>query len=375
LNDPLRGGRPRPTEWNVLMKRFRSPLRFLLGLAVLTTVSAWQSVAAQEQSAEEFFRSKKELSLITSSSPGGGYDQYSRLVARHMSKYMPGNPNIIVQNMVGGGGIRAANYLYNVSPKDGTVFALIDRGMPTAPLLYGDKSQARFDAVKFAWIGSIMRETGMAVVTTRSVVKTIDDAKKHEIFFGSTGPETDPAMYVRLMNDLLGTKSKVIHGYKGQPEQFQAAEKGELDAVFMSGWSGPGRAYVRDQMSRGQMSLLLQMAAERDKDPQHLDTPSILELVSNPDDRQIIELVLGRMTLGRPFIGPPGIAEDRVALLRKAFRQAVEDPELRTDAERQRLAIDPTWGAESEDVIKRLYRTPPQVVERTRKIVAVTPEQ
>jgi tripartite-type tricarboxylate transporter receptor subunit TctC len=356
------------------MQWLPNSLQFLLALAMVPASLGWRSDTARAQPAEEFFRGKKEFNLITSSSAGGGYDQYSRLVARHMSKYLPGNPNIIVQNMVGGGGIRAANYIYNVAPKDGTVFSLIDRGMPTAPLLYGEKSQARFDAVKFSWIGSIMRETGMGVVTTRSVVKNIEDAKKHEIFFGSTGPETDPAMFVRLVNDLLGTKIKAIHGYKGQPDEFQAAEKGELDGLFMSGWSGPGRAYVRDQMSRGQMRLLVQMAAERDKDPQHLDTPSILELVSNPDDRQIIGLVLGRMTLGRPFIGPPGVPEDRVALLRKAFQQAVEDPELRSDAERQRLAIDPTWGVEAEDVIKRLYQTPPQVVERTRKIVAVAPE-
>jgi tripartite-type tricarboxylate transporter receptor subunit TctC len=344
----------------------------LINLAAAATGSGLAGTA-QAQPAEEFFRGKKELNLITSSSAGGGYDQYSRLVARHMSKYLPGNPNIIVQNMVGGGGIRAANYLYNVAPKDGTVFCLIDRGMPTAPLLYGDKSQARFDAVKFSWIGSIMRETGMGVLSERSVVKTIADAKKYEIFFGSTGPETDPAMFVRLVNDLLGTKIKAIHGYKGQPDEFQATEKGELDGLFMSGWSGPGRAYVRDQMSRGQMRLLVQMAAE--KDPQHQDTPTILELVTAPEDRQIIALVLGRMTLGRPFIAPPGVPEDRVQLLRAAFRRAVEDPELRAEAERQRLAIDPTWGAEAEDVIKRLYATPPQVVERTRKIVAVAPEQ
>jgi tripartite-type tricarboxylate transporter receptor subunit TctC len=290
-----------------------------------------------------------------------------------MSKYLPGNPNIIVQNMVGGGGIRAANYIYNVAPKDGSVFCLIDRGMPTAPLLYGDKSQARFDAVKFAWIGSIMRETGMGVLSGHSAVNNIEEAKQREIFFGTTGPETDPAMFVRLVNELIGTKIKAIHGYKGQPDEFQAAEKGELDGLFMSGWSGPGRAYVRDRMSRGEMRLMVQMAPE--KDPQHLDTPTILELVSAPADRQVIELVLGRMTLGRPFIAPPGVAADRLALLRTAFQRAVEDPELRADAERQKLAINPTWGAEAEEVIKRLYQTPPQVVERTRKIVSVAPEQ
>jgi tripartite-type tricarboxylate transporter receptor subunit TctC len=328
---------------------------------------------ARAQSAEEFYLGKKEISIITSSAVGGGYDSYSRMVARHMSKYLPGNPTIIVQNMLGGGGIRASNYIYNVAPKDGTVFALIDRGMPTAPLLYGDKSQARFDAVKFSWIGSAMRETGMGAISARSRVKSIEDAKRFEPFFGSTGPETDPAMFVRLVNDLVGTRIKAINGYKGQPEEFQAVERGELDGLFMSGWSGPGKAYVNDQIGKGQMRLLVQMS--RTKDPQHLDTPTILELVSAPEDRQIVELILDRMLLGRPFIAPPGVPADRVALLRAAFRQAIDDPALREEARKLRLAINPMGGEEAQQVIERLYRTPKQVVERTRRIVQLSQDQ
>jgi tripartite-type tricarboxylate transporter receptor subunit TctC len=341
--------------------------------ASLIAIAAMLPAGARAQSAEDFYRGKKELILITSSSVGGGYDQYSRLVGRYMTKYLPGNPTIIVQNMVGGGGIRAANYLYNVAPKDGTVYSLIDRGMPTAPLIYGDKSKAQFEAVKFGWIGSLMRETGMGVLSGRSVVKSVEDAKRHEIFFGSTGPETDPAMYVRLVNELAGTKIKVIHGYKGQPEQFQSAEKGELDGLFMSGWSGPGRAYVLDRMTRGEMRLFIQMAPRRD--PRHGDTPAILDLVSAAEDRAIVQLVLDRMVLGRPFIAPPGVPADRIALLRTAFRQAVEDPDLRADAEKQKLAIDPTWGEEAEAVINRLYTTPPKVLERTRGIVGLPGDQ
>jgi len=337
-------------------------------LAVL--VSAAITIPANHafaQSAEEFFRGKKDLNLITSSAAGGGYDSYSRLLAQHMSRYLPGHPTIVVQNMLGGGGIRAANYIYNVAPRDGTVFALIDRGMPTAPLLYADKSQARFDAVKFTWIGSIMRETGMGVLSARSAVASIDDARTHPMFFGATGPETDPAMYARLLNDLVGTKIKVINGYKGQPEEFQAVEKGELDGLFMSGWSGPGRAYVRDQIGKGQMRLLVQMAPT--PDPQHMGTPTILDLVSVPQDRQIVALVLDRMALGRPIVAPPGIPADRVRLLRAAFRQAIEDPALRADAQTLRLAIDPIFGDEAQVIIARLYGSPPDVVERTRKIV------
>jgi tripartite-type tricarboxylate transporter receptor subunit TctC len=323
--------------------------------------------AASAQSAEEFFRARKDLNLVTSSAVGGGYDSYSRLLAHHMSKYLPGNPTIVVQNMLGGGGIRATNYIYNVAPRDGSVLALIDRGMPTAPLLYADKSQARFDAVRLTWIGSIMRETGMGVLSARSAVTSIEDAKTHPVFFGATGPETDPAMYARLVNDLVGTKIKVINGYKGQPEEFQAVEKGELDGLFMSGWSGPGRAYVRDQIGKGQMRLLVQMAPTRD--PQHAGTPTILDLVSTAQDRRIVELVLDRMELGRPVVAPPDIPADRVGLLRAAFRQAIEDPQLRADAQAQRLAIDPIYGEEAQLIIARLYGSPPDVVERTRKIV------
>jgi tripartite-type tricarboxylate transporter receptor subunit TctC len=284
-----------------------------------------------------------------------------------MSKYLPGNPTIVVQNMLGGGGIRAANYIYNVAPRDGTTFGLIDRGMPTAPLLYADKSQARFDAVKFTWIGSVMRETGMGVLSARSAVASIEDARTHPMFFGATGPETDPAMYTRLVNDLIGTKIKVINGYKGQPEEFQAMEKGELDGLFMSGWSGPGQAYVRDQIGKGQMRLLIQMAPTRD--PQQMGTPTILDLVSAPQDRQIVELVLDRTALGRPIVAPPDTPADRVSLLRAAFRQAIEDPELRSDARTLSLPIDPIFGEEAQIIIQRLYRSPPEVVERTRKIV------
>jgi tripartite-type tricarboxylate transporter receptor subunit TctC len=187
------------------------------------------------------------------------------------------------------------------------------------------------------------------------------------MFFGATGPETDPAMYARLMNDLVGTKIKVINGYKGQPEEFQAVEKGELDGLFMSGWSGPGRAYVRDQIGKGQMRLLVQMAPSRD--PQHPDTPTMMDLVSASQDRQIVELVMDRVSLGRPVVAPPGLAPDRLALLRAAFRRAIEDPELRSDAEKLRLAIDPTFGDEAQVVIQRLYDSPAEVVERMRKIV------
>jgi tripartite-type tricarboxylate transporter receptor subunit TctC len=256
-----------------------------------------------------------------------------------------------------------------VAPKDGSIIGLIDRGMATAPLLYGDATKTQFDAVKFSWIGSAMRESGMGVISTKAPATTIEGARQHEVFFGATGPETDPAMYARLFNELFGTKIKVITGYPGQPETFQAIEKGELHGLFMSGWSGNGRAYVREQIKKGTLTLFVQMATKRD--PMHNDTPTILELVKTPQDKQIVELVLTRLSLGRPFIGPPGIPADREAMLRAAFRQAMEDPDLQAEAKKTRLALDPIYGEEAQELITRLYATPTDVVERTRNIVRV----
>jgi len=339
--------------------------RFVLALlAVLVPVGA-----AGAQNAEEFFRSH-DVTIVTSGDAGGGYDAYSRMLSRYMPRYLPGNPTVVVSNMPGGGGIRAANYIYNVAPKDGSVIALIDRGMATAPLLYGSDSKAQFDAVKFTWLGSAMQESGMGVVSARVPVHDLEEAKHTDLVFGSTGPEADTSMYARLTNELLGTHVRVINGYTGQPEIFQAIEKGELQGLFMSGWSGNGRAYVRDQMAKGQMRLLVQMA--KDGDPAHADIPTIRHLVTKPQDQQIVDLILARLSLGRPFVAPPGVPADRAELLRTAFRRAIEDPELRSEAERLKLAINPIFGADAQAIVEKLYATPAPIVERTRAIVRVS---
>ncbi|MFN3892576.1 MAG: Bug family tripartite tricarboxylate transporter substrate binding protein [Beijerinckiaceae bacterium] len=309
----------------------------------------------------------REMVIITSSAPGGGYDAYSRMFARHMPKHLPGNPTIVVNNMPGGAGIRAANYLYNIAPKDGSTIALIDRAIQTAPLLYGAESKAQFDATKFIQIGSVMRETGMVVLSTKSPANTIEDMRRMEIIVGSPGPETDTGMYPRLLNQIAGARFKIVYGYKGQPDVFHAVEKDELHGLFMSGWSGNGRAYVLDRMAKGEMKLLMQLSGERD--PRHKDIPTILEVVNTPQDRQIVELLLSRLTLGRPFIAPPGISAERAEVLRTAFRKSVEDPELIAEAEKSRLAIDPIWGAQAQEIMAGAYRTDPAVIERVRALI------
>ncbi len=233
---------------------------------------AFASISARAETAEDFFRGKGQVNIIVPTSAGGGYDSYARLIGKYMSKYLPGAPTIVVTNMPGGGGIAAANYVYNIAAKDGSVFAILDRGSPTAPLLYGEDSKSQFDATRFGWLGSAMSESGMGVVSAHAPATTIEEAKKIPLFFGSTGPETDPAMDARLVNDLFGTKIKTINGYKGQPEEFLALEKGEVHGLFMSGWSGPGRARVLAEIPEGKTKLLVQMSRERD--PAVPDTPT-----------------------------------------------------------------------------------------------------
>lgn len=329
-------------------------------------LSVWIAIAAATF-ATGAVAQQRDMVIITSSGPGGGYDAYSRMFARYMSRHLPGNPTIIVNNMPGGAGIRAANYLYTIAPKDGTTIALIDRGIQTAPLLYGAESRAQFEATKFHQLGSVMQETGMIVLSTKSPVNSLDDMRKMEIIVGAQGPEQDPAMYPRLLNQLAGSKFKIVYGYKGQPEVFNAVEKGELHGLFMSGWSGNGRAYVLDKMGKGEMKLLMQLAKVRD--PRHPDIPTILEAVETPADKQIVEILLARLALGRPFIAPPGVPAERVQILRTAFRKSVEDPELIAEAQKTRLAIDPIWGEQAQEIIESAYRTDPAVIERIRKII------
>jgi tripartite-type tricarboxylate transporter receptor subunit TctC len=314
----------------------------------------------------EFWRGKT-VTIIAPTGPGGGYDAYTRMVARHIGKHIPGQPSIVVQNMPGAGGMVAANHIYNIAPRDGTVFALFDRSIPTAPLLYGEASKARFDPLKLTWLGSMAREAGMGVVSTKAPAQTVEDAKKTELFFGSTGSENDAATYVRLFNELVGTRIKVIPIYKAQPEIFLAIERGELHGLFITGYSANARAYVEDQIAKGQMKLVVQMTLQ--KDPKLPDVPGVLDYVSKEQDRQVIELLLSRLSLGRPFIAPPDLPPERLAILRAAFEKMLQDPELLADAQKSGLPVQPILAQEAEDILRRLYQYPQKIVERTRHLV------
>ena len=340
-------------------------LRRLLSAFLLAGPGLFLSLPFGFAQEADFWRGKT-LTIIAPQAPGGGYDAYSRLVARHIGKHIRGQPNAVVQNMPGAGGMVAANHIYNVAAKDGTVFALFDRAIPTAPLLYGQDSKALFDPLKLTWLGSVASESGMGVVSTKAPAQSIEEAKKTELFFGATGIENDGATYVRLFNELFGTKIKVVSTYKAQPEVFLAIERGELHGLFVTGYSANAKAYVEDQMAKGQMKLIVQMTLH--KDPS-LPVPGVLDLITKEQDQQVIELLLSRLSLGRPFIAPPDLPPERATTLREAFAKMVDDPDFLADAKKSGLPVQPILAQEAEDILRRLYQYPKKTVERTRALV------
>jgi len=337
--------------------------RTLISIGLLVTSPAMAQLAT------DFYAAKPTLRLIVSSTPGGGYDLFGRLVARYMSRYLPGNPQILVQNMPGGGGITAANYLYNVATKDGSIFGLIDRGIPTAELLYGPDSKSQFDIKQFNWLGSIAKEIGVGVIATRAGARTVDDLRRMEIVLGSNGLETDSAMYARLFNSLLGTKLKVVVGYPGQTDYLLAMSRGETDGLFMSGWSGPNKATVLREFQTGQVRFFAQLTTK--PNPDFGDTPTIMDIVKDPKDQLIVKILLSRLDLGRPFLAPPGVAADRVAALRAAFKKAAQDEEMIQEATQSGNNVDPIFGDEAQAMIISLLATPPETVARIQAIVRI----
>ena len=339
-------------------------VRYLLWTVLLALAPG----AAAAQPAADFFP-HTTLHLIVSASPGGGYDTMARLVARYMSPHLPGSPAIAVQNMPGAGGVIALNHLANVAPKDGSTFELADRGVMTARLLYGDDSKTQFDSRKLAWLGSVTKEAGVGLFSTKSGFKTLEDAKQHEPAFGVTGLETDPAMYGRLLNSLFGTRFKLIPGYGGETEFFAAVEQGETDGMFASGWSGPNTVKELDAYRAGKVTYFIQLAPQRL--PELPNVPTILDLVKKPVDRQMVEVLLARLTLGTPFVAPPEVPADRLAALRAAFRATVADADFNRDVERQFNHVQPTFPEEAAKLIDTVFATPPAVTEHLREIVKI----
>lgn len=334
----------------------------LAGAVALSALLASGWAAAQAPA--EFYKGK-QLTFIVGASTGGGYDAQARLLARHFSKHMPGNPSIVVQNLPAAGSLQAANNLYNISPKDGSTFGMVQRGMLTATLT--NPTGVRFDIAKFNWIGNMASETAVVVAWADSPIKTTEDLFTKEMIVGGTGPTIDTETTPRLLNALIGTKFKIISGYPGTTEVTLAMERGEVMGLGDWSWSNVKSRrgdYLRDK----KIHILMQSALQ--KEPDLPDVPLALDYVKNPEDRQIMELIMAQKTVARPLVAPPDVPKDRIAALRTAFMATGKDADFIQDSEKSKLDIGLTSGEELDKVVARIVKTPPALAERLSAAIA-----
>ena len=298
-------------------------------------------------------------------SPGGGYDIYARTLARHMGKHIPGNPRLVPSNMEGAGSLTLTNHLYNVARKDGTVIGTINRGAPFEPLI-GEPELARFDPALFTWIGSIANEVSICAVWERAGVDNFEQLFTRELTVGGTGSGADTNQFPKVMNGVLGTKMKIVSGYPGGNNIDLAMERGEVDG--RCGWSWSSIASTRKAwLDSGLIKVLVQLALEKHRDLP--DVPLIMDYAKTDEQRAMLRLIFSRAALGCPFVAPPGMPADRVAILRRAFDAMVSDPVFRAEAARMKLLVTPMTGDEVTRRIADLYATPPDVVTRAKAIL------
>ena len=328
--------------------------QILIGLA--SGIGLLAAAGAQAQSVEEFYKGK-QIRLIVSSEPGGGYDNYARLAARYLGNHIPGNPSVIVQNMPGAGGLNAANNIYNIAPKDGTVIGHVQRNVPFVAIqgLPGP----RFDPTKFNWLGSLNNEVNVCVAWHTAKVKSVQDALKDELIVGGSGPN-DTEVTPAVLNNILGTKFKIISGYPSSSAVTLAMERGEVEGLCSSYSSIENRN--RNWITEKKVNFLVQNSTK--KHPDLPNVPLAMEFARSEEDRQLIELNDARLIMGRPFMAPPEVPEDRIKALRAAFTAMVKDPAFLAEANKQSIEITPVDGDEIQALLERVAKTPKAVIER-----------
>src|ERR1700716_1585259 len=313
----------------------------------------------------EFYKGRT-VTVVVSSNAAGGYDTFARAIARYMGKHIPGNPALIVRNMPGAGGMTATNFLYNNADKDGSVIGLVQNNTPFEPL-FGTR-EARYDPVKFNWLGSPSSETAMVLLWHSVPVSSVADLKAREVAVGVSGANSTPAFFTRLLNATVGTKMKPINGYPGQNDVLLAMERREIDghpSAFFSSVRSMRPNWLRDKTAKA----IVQYGAE--KLAELPDVPFAPDLVTNDEDRLVMQAAFAPLALGRPFLMPPGVAAERVAALRSAFAATMADPDFLAEGERVGLGINaPRTGEQIQEVMQRAYQSPSRVIDRLRQLNA-----
>jgi tripartite-type tricarboxylate transporter receptor subunit TctC len=329
--------------------------------AIGALIALASAVPAHAQSVEEFYRNRA-VTILVGFTAGGGYDLYARLLGRHIGRHVPGNPTIVVQNMPGAGSLKATQFVYSVAPKDGTVLATVSRGMVTEPLL----NDAKFDATKLSWLGSITSETSVCATWHTSPVKTWPDMFARDFTLGGSATGADPDTFALILRNLLGARVKLVTGYPGGNDINLAMERGEVEG--RCGWSWTSiKSQKTDWLRDRKISLLAQFGMEKNADLP--DVPLVLERAANDEQRQVLRLLIAGQFVGRPFFAPPELPSDRKGALRRAFDATMRDPEFLAEAGRLDMEVSPIAAAVVDEFLADLYRTPKEIVRKATSAI------
>ena len=330
-------------------------IRFAAAAFAVGLISA-TAPSARADAVGDFYKGK-QINWILSAGAGGGYSSYAHAFAPHFQKHIPGNPNIVVQNMPGAGGIRAMIFLSSVAPKDGTTFGLVHSSVPFAPL-FGLEG-AKFDPRQMQWIGSISRASAICVAWHTSPIKTAQDLWEKEYVVGGTGAGSQMETMPAMLNKLFGMKIKIISGYKGGNDVYLAMERGEVHGRC-GGLVSSIQSTRPDWFPQHKVNVPVQVALKRD--PMFPDSPAVAEFAKDDRTLKILKLVLAPSEMDRPLLLPPGVPKDRVDAMRKAFHETMIDPAFIAQAEKERIELDEVSGEDVAKVIEEAYQLPPDVV-------------
>jgi tripartite-type tricarboxylate transporter receptor subunit TctC len=305
----------------------------------------------------------KTVTMYIGFGPGGGYDLWARVIARHIGAHLPGHPTVTPENFQGAGSYRAANFIFNVAPKDGTAMAAIARDAVLGPLTGAPGAQ--FDATKFSWLGTPAIETNICIAYHTADVKTFDDLTKKQLVVGDNGPGTGTHSYPLALNAILGTKFKIVGGYPSSADVFLAMERGEVQGICESLDSVKNRR--PDWIANGTIAILFQGGIK--PNPELKNVPFVVDLAQRPEDKQAIEFLYAGQGIGRPYIAPPGLPADRLKMVQDAFAATMKDPDFIAETNQFHLALDPSDGAQLETLVKKTYATPKPIVDRIAKLI------
>ena len=328
-----------------------------VGVVLFGTVAISGAASAQA----DFYKGKT-IELIISTGVGGGLDANARMVARHLPKHIPGNPTIIAKNMPGAGHVRAANFIYNNAPKDGTTIGSLIPAFVLAQVL--NRTEAiQFDAAKMPWLASTSASNSTVYVSTNTGVKSVEDAKKTPVLMGGTGAGSYTTLYPIVMNHILGTQFKIVSGYTSTAEIGLAMERGEVQGRAGNNFNSL-KSENPELLRDGKIAILAQVGLERD--PEFKSVPLMTDFAKNDEERQILKLFSADVVIGRPFLTAPGVPAERVEILRKAFAAMTKDPDYLQESAKANLDVHLVEGARIQKIVEELVATSPEIVAKAK---------